>query len=92
MQHVGLEDLTMAIMKTSVFWGITSCSSLKVSRRFGGICRLSSESKNKPARNQPESGWQDLSINFQLNAWCYTPDDRNPHVQQGLESGRNYFD
>jgi hypothetical protein len=27
-------------MKSSIFWDITSCSPLRVNRRFGGICRL----------------------------------------------------
>jgi hypothetical protein len=29
-----------AFVKSSIFWDITSCSPLKVNRRFGGRCRL----------------------------------------------------
>jgi hypothetical protein len=31
-------DLTAAVKNSSIFWDITSCSPLKVDRRFGGIC------------------------------------------------------
>jgi hypothetical protein len=34
------EVLTAVLMKSSVLWGITPCSPLKVNRRFGGTCRL----------------------------------------------------
>jgi hypothetical protein len=43
-------------MKSSIFWGITPCSSPKVNRRFGGICRLHLQSQRIiQARNQRES-------------------------------------
>jgi hypothetical protein len=38
--HVGFEVLTVVDMKSSIFCNITPCSPLKVSRRFGGTCRL----------------------------------------------------
>jgi hypothetical protein len=37
---VRFEVLTAVVMKSSVFWDITTCSPLKVSRRFGGTCNL----------------------------------------------------
>jgi hypothetical protein len=37
---IGFEVLTAVVMKSSVFWDITPCSSLKVNRCFGGTCRL----------------------------------------------------
>jgi hypothetical protein len=33
-------NLLAVVMKNSIFWDITSCSLLKVNRRFGGACRL----------------------------------------------------
>jgi hypothetical protein len=35
---VGSEVVTALVMKSSVFFAITACSMLKVSRRFGGTC------------------------------------------------------
>jgi hypothetical protein len=37
---IGFEVLTAVIMKCSVVWDITPCSSFKVSRSFGGTCSL----------------------------------------------------
>jgi hypothetical protein len=33
---VGFEVLTAVVMKSTIFWDITPCSPLSVSRRFGG--------------------------------------------------------
>jgi hypothetical protein len=33
---VGFEVLTAVVMKNTIFWDITSCSTLKVNRCFGG--------------------------------------------------------
>jgi hypothetical protein len=38
--HLESEDLTAVVMKITVFWDITLCSLLNVSRRFGGTYRL----------------------------------------------------
>jgi hypothetical protein len=35
---VGFEVLTSVVMKSSIFWGITMCSSLKFNRRFEEKC------------------------------------------------------
>jgi hypothetical protein len=35
---MGSEVLTEVVMQTSVFWDITSCSSLEVNGLFGGTC------------------------------------------------------
>jgi hypothetical protein len=32
--------LSASVLKSSVFWKITTCSPLEVNRRFGGACRL----------------------------------------------------
>jgi hypothetical protein len=49
-------------MKTSTFWDITPCNSLKVSRRFGGTCRLNRQGERiSQARNKREIGSNQLS-------------------------------
>jgi hypothetical protein len=37
---VGFRVFTVVVIKSSVFWDITSCSTLKVSWRFRGTCHL----------------------------------------------------
>jgi hypothetical protein len=37
---VGFEVLTAVVMKSSIFWDITPCSTLNVNRRFGETYRL----------------------------------------------------
>jgi hypothetical protein len=50
--HVGFEVLTAVIMKSTIFWDITPCSSLSVNRRFGGTYRLHLQGqKIRRARN-----------------------------------------
>jgi hypothetical protein len=56
-KHVQFGILTAVTMKSSVFWDITSCSPLKVHRRFGGICRLPLHSSRvSKERNQHVAG------------------------------------
>jgi hypothetical protein len=43
--HAGLEVVTAMVMKNSIFWDITACSSLKVNRRFGRTCLHLQQSK-----------------------------------------------
>jgi hypothetical protein len=38
--NVGFEVLTAVVMKSTVFWDITPCSTLKANRRCGVIYRL----------------------------------------------------
>jgi hypothetical protein len=38
--HTDFRILKGVFMKNSIFWAITSCSLLRVNRRFGGICYL----------------------------------------------------
>jgi hypothetical protein len=46
-------------MKDTVFWDITPCSLLKVSRRFGGTCRLHLQGRRISREiNQRERRWQ----------------------------------
>jgi hypothetical protein len=37
---IGFEVLAAVVMKNSIFWDVTPCSPLKVSRRFGGTYHL----------------------------------------------------
>jgi hypothetical protein len=47
------------VVKSTVFWDITSCIPLKVNRRFGGTCHLHLHSwRISRERNQCESRWQ----------------------------------
>jgi hypothetical protein len=48
------EVLTALVVNNTVFWYITPCSRLKISRSFGGICRLHLQGRRiNRARNQP---------------------------------------
>jgi hypothetical protein len=38
--HAWFEVLKTVVMKSTIFWDLTSCSPLKVNRRFGGTYRL----------------------------------------------------
>jgi hypothetical protein len=51
-QYVGFEILTEVVMKSTIFWDITLCSTLKKNRRFGGTLPSSSGSKNKASKKQ----------------------------------------
>jgi hypothetical protein len=44
---VEFEVLTAVVTTSFVFWDITSCSPLKVIRRFGGVCRLHIQGLNQ---------------------------------------------
>jgi hypothetical protein len=59
--------------ESTVSWDITSCSALKINRRFGEISSpLSSGSKISQARNQPESRWQ-ADCHFMLYSCAQIP-------------------
>jgi hypothetical protein len=67
-QHVGSEVLTAVVMKSTILWDITPCSSLRVKRRFGGTYRLHLQGRKiSRRRNQRESRWQ-----VEL---CFYPED-----------------
>jgi hypothetical protein len=54
---VGFGVLTAVIMKSSIFWDITSCSPLKVNARFGGTFRVCLQGQRfNQARNQHDVG------------------------------------
>jgi hypothetical protein len=52
---VGFQFLTAVLMKNPIFWDITPCSPLKISRRFGETCRFHLQDRRlSQARNQHE--------------------------------------
>jgi hypothetical protein len=69
LDSVGFEILTAVVMKSSTFWDITLCSSLKVDRRFGETCDLHLQYRRiSHARNQHQvrrnSCWLLLGLFF----------------------------
>jgi hypothetical protein len=55
--HVIIELLDA--VRSTIFWGLTPCSPLKVNRRFGGIyCLHLHRRRISRTRNQHESRWQ----------------------------------
>jgi hypothetical protein len=53
--NVGFEVLTPVVMKSFIFWDITSCCLLKVNRRLGGTCRFHLQGR-KPRKNKRQAG------------------------------------
>jgi hypothetical protein len=50
------ETIRTLHLKSSIFWDITSCSQLKMNRRFGGSCRIHIQGRRiSQARNQREA-------------------------------------
>jgi hypothetical protein len=58
---------TAVVMKSSVFWDITTCSPLKVSRCFRGTYRLHFQGRISRARYQREAGCK------QVGSACHLP-------------------
>jgi hypothetical protein len=100
MWSVGFEDLTTAVTKSTIFWYITTCSQLKVNRRFGGTHRLHLQGQRiSRARNQRECRWQasycstlkmeaissaETSIDFQRTTRRYVPEYSTLNVNCSL--------
>jgi phosphate starvation-inducible membrane PsiE len=64
-------------MRSSIYWGITLCSSLKYIRRFGGTCSLNLECRRiSQARNQREAVSKEsiLYAGFLLGLLVYLED------------------
>jgi hypothetical protein len=50
---VGIEVLTLVVMKSPIFWDVTPCSLLENNRHFGGAYRLHLQGRRiSQARNQ----------------------------------------
>jgi hypothetical protein len=67
---VGFDVLTTVVMKISVFSEIMQSTSLKINRRFGGICRLHVEKTEAVCSSE-------TLVDFQRNRRRYVPEDRN---------------
>jgi hypothetical protein len=74
---IALTVVSQQDMNSTIFWGVTPCSLLKVSWRFGGTYRL---------HLQGESSWQaeaicssETSVDFHQTTWRYIPEDRTLH-------------
>jgi hypothetical protein len=68
---VTFEVLTAVVMKSTIFWDITPCSTMSVDRRFGGTYRLHLQGqKISWARNQRESRWQAVLLLLRPRDWC----------------------
>jgi hypothetical protein len=50
---VGFEVFTAVVTKSTIFWDITTCSPLSVSRRFGGTYRLHLQSRKNKFSKKP---------------------------------------
>jgi hypothetical protein len=56
LEDVSLDGKVKVMLKSSIFKDITPCSSSRVSRRFGGTCRLYLQCRRiSQARNQHEA-------------------------------------
>jgi hypothetical protein len=53
MGFVGYEVLTEMVMKSIIFWGITSCSPFGVNRRHGGTYRLHLHGRKNKLSKKP---------------------------------------
>jgi hypothetical protein len=67
------EFFTAVVMKSSIFWDIKPCRTLKVNRCFGGSCRTMaySSTTKMEAISSPET-----SVHFQWTTRRYIPEDR----------------
>jgi hypothetical protein len=66
--EAGFEVLTLVVMKSTIFWDITQCSPLKVSRRFGGTLRMVVR-------------WScETSADFQRTTEHFVPEDSTLHT------------
>jgi hypothetical protein len=61
-------------MKSSIFWDITPCSSVKAKRHFGEMCRLQLQGRSQ-ARKQHETGSTAMSVDSEQTIRHYTPVD-----------------
>jgi hypothetical protein len=76
--YFGFEVLTAVVMKTTLFWDITPCSSFKFNRRFGGTYRLHLQGRRiSRARNQHEGDRKQslMPVDFQRTTRRYIPED-----------------
>jgi hypothetical protein len=65
------EALTSVVMKSAIFWDITSSSPLKLNRRFGGTYSLFFTLVSSTAY----SSTLNMEVDFQRTMWRYVPED-----------------
>jgi hypothetical protein len=64
---VGFEVFTAVVVKSSVFWDITSCSLLKVNRRFGETRGFRLHNRGiRQGRSQYETGCKQSAVKLSL--------------------------
>jgi hypothetical protein len=68
-------------MKRSVFWDITSCSLVNISRHFGGMSPPFSWMKSKPGKNTSMK-----QVDFLVTRQCCIPDDRALQCESDVSS------
>jgi hypothetical protein len=68
---IGFKAFAAVVMKSSIFWDMTSCIPFKVDRYFGGICRLSIQGwrviqaiYQHEVGSKPASCWFPVWLNF----------------------------
>jgi hypothetical protein len=74
-----------SIPQSSVIWDITPCGPLKVIQRFGGTNLYHFQVRRISYTRNQDGRWQALlfpetSVDFQLTAQHYIPEDGNFHV------------
>jgi hypothetical protein len=67
--YVRFEVLAAVVMKSSVFWDATLCSTLKINQCFRGTCRLHLQGQRT---NQHEAGSRRSSADLDL----FDPEDK----------------
>jgi hypothetical protein len=76
-EHINLK--TTFCTSSSIFWDITSCSKLKINRRFRGTCCLQLRDRRiRQARNQHEAGSkqsQTMLVTCFLTELFFDPED-----------------
>jgi hypothetical protein len=93
---VGFEVLTTVVMKSSVFWDITPCSSLQVGRRFGRWrrhvlpkCRLIfSRLQSVTSRRQNSSKGHFVRLRKRIEETNETKKGRKETKQRGQKARR----
>jgi hypothetical protein len=67
---VGFKVIKTAVLKSCIFWNMTPCNPLRVSRRFRETCRLLLQGQRiNHARNQCEAGSKQSHLCLEWNMW-----------------------
>jgi hypothetical protein len=86
--YVGLEGLTVVVMKRDIVWDIMSCSVVKGNQCFGRAYHLHLQSQRvSQTRNQQKAGSKQ-PIDFCWTTQCCIPQDRTLYVPISLHDLR----